>query len=846
MTVSTKGALRALLLSATALAGFTAAGAAFAQDAVATTPAADAGQVGELVVTATRTTRSSVTLAGQETQKILPGVSPLKAIETLPGVVFETADPWGNNEQNEALFVHGFSTQQLGYTMDNVPLGDQQYGNYNGLSVSRAVTSENVGKVQLSSGAGSLGVASTSNLGGAIEAYSSDPLKERTFDVRETAGSYATTRTFLRLDTGTFSFLNGDAAFYVSGLHHDAQAWDFDGHQIDNQVNLKFVRDGARTKFTLFADWDDKVEPNEDATSFGNQQTTAAANFTPYTREFMYPNVAGCVNYIAPSNANGNLPGTPPTAAGNNFTNCFSAAQRTDLLTYAKLDYKVTDNFTWSNQVYEHYDYGRGIVAGPINQAGLPGLFAAYYPNLIDTPTGQPAAPTAAGIGAAANQGNKYTLQNITNLFGGTGYEVRTTEYRINREGLLSTANWNVGNNQIEAGVWWEHNESAQHRVWYPFSPANNDVTPYDVPNGAKAFTQYYAQFFVNDVQLHIQDQWRVLPNLLLQAGWKASLQTANGQFPINQVNLPYLAPTSSSYVQYPSGSITSNDWFLPQVGATYDLNPNTQFFFNVQKNMRQFIPYGAGSNFYGFSPWSLGNQAAFNLFKSTVHPETSWTYDLGVRGHVALNAGFLTGIEGQANFYHVDFANRLLNVAPYSFINPAPAILVNVGGVTTNGVDIAGTLHFGSHFALYDAVSYNKSTYDSSYSSGTTNGVASVVATAGKWVPLTPDWTNKTILSTHWGPFEAQINGDYIGRRYVTYLNDLQVPGTFQAGLEASYRLDVSGTKWVRSAKVSANVTNIGDTKGVSTAVVTSASGGYQAYPIAPTMGFVTLQATF
>src|SRR5262249_53546807 len=125
-----------------------------------------------VIVTAQSATRSTVEIGAIELQKILPGVSPLKAIETLPGVVFETADPWGNNEQNESLLVHGFSTQQLGYTMDGVPLGDQQYGNYNGLSPSRAVSSENVAKVNLSSGAGALGVASTSNLGGAIETYS--------------------------------------------------------------------------------------------------------------------------------------------------------------------------------------------------------------------------------------------------------------------------------------------------------------------------------------------------------------------------------------------------------------------------------------------------------------------------------------------------------------------------------------------------------------------------------------------------------------------------------------------------------------------------------------------------
>jgi outer membrane receptor protein involved in Fe transport len=828
MTVLTKRASRALLLAATTLAGVSAASAAFAQEAAVSASTPPEGQVGELVVTTTRTTRSSVTLSGQEVQKIVPGISPLKAIQTLPGVVFQTADPWGNNEQNLALFVHGFSTQQLGYTMDGVPLGDQQYGNYNGLSVSRSVISENVGRVTLSSGAGTLGVPSTSNLGGAIETFSSDPQKARVFDVHETLGSYSTTRTFLRLDSGPFKFLGGDGAVYISGLHHDAKAWDFNGHQRDDQVNFKLVSDGAHAKLTLFADWDDKVEPNEDATAFGNQQTAAAASFTPYTRAFIYPNINQCIAYVAPQAANNNLPGSPPIAQGNNFSNCFSAAQRTDILTYAKLEWRITDHFTWTNQGYYHYDYGRGIVAGPINQAGLPGLFAAYFPSLV----------------VGGSTGSAGTLQNLTNVFGGTGYEVRTTEYRINREGLISTWNLEAGQHQLEAGLWWEHNEPAQHRVWYPFSASSNDLDPYSIPRN-KVFTQYYFQFFVNDVQIHIQDQWRILPNLLLQAGFKSSLQTAQDNVKIQQVNAPNVSPTSTAFVAYPEGTLVSDDWFLPQVGAVWDVNPNAQVFVNVQKNMRQFIPYGAGSNFFGFSPFSLGNQAAFQLFKSTVHPETAWTYEAGIRGHMAIDTPLLTALQGQANYYHVDFTNRLLNIAPFNFINPAPAILANVGGVTTDGVDVAATLQFGPHFQFYDAVSYNKSTYNADYQSGVTNGVATVVATGGKWVPLTPDWTNKAILSTVWGAFEAQVNGDYVGRRYVTYLNDLQVPSQFLVGLEASYRF-VQPVSWMRSAKISANVTNLGDIKGVSTAVVTSASGGYQAFPIAPRMFFVTLQAQF
>ena len=819
MNIKTRRAPYARLWATSAVAALLAASAAHAEVAADAAEAADGAGVSEVVVTAVRTTRSAVALETQEIQKVLPGASPLKAIQTLPGVMFQTADPWGNNEQNLSLFVHGFSTQQLGYTMDGVPLGDQQYGNYNGLSVSRAVTSENVQRVTLSSGAGSLGVASTSNLGGAIETVSRDPMQERGFNIRQTVGSYQTTRTFLRADSGEFG---GGNRVFLSYLHQDQRAWDFKGHQRGDQVNLKYVHEDETGKFTAYVNWQDKVEPNEDATGFGNQQTAAAAGFTPYTRPFLYPDIQACTTSLTGG------PGTPPLAQGNNFSNCFSAAQRTDILAYVKYDWKLAEGLTWSNQAYYHYNYGRGIVAGPINQAGLPGLFATYFPSLV--------------VGSATSAA---TLQNIVTLFGGSGNEVRTTEYRINRGGVISTLNWQVGDHRIEAGGWFEHNEPAQHRAWHPFTAANNDLTPYDEPQGP-VFIQYYAQFFVNDIQLHLQDQWQVTPQLLLQFGFKSSLQDANGKFPINQKNLPTVAVP----VRYPTGSITSNKWFLPQAGLLWDPTDHEQVFVNVQQNMRQFIPYGAGSGFYGFSAWSLGTQAAFDLFKSTVKPETSWTYEAGVRTRRELEGSFITGIDGQISIYHVDFSNRLLNIAPFNFINPAPAILANVGGVKTNGVDVAGTLNFGEHFHLYNAISYNHSKYSSDYQSGTTlvNGVSQpvTVATGGKQVPLTPRWLNKTILRANFGNFEASISGDYVGKRYVTYLNDLSVKSNFLVGLEASYTFDLAEGGLLKGARVSANITNLTDKKGVSTAVVTGNSGGYGAFPIPPRQAFVTVSADF
>ncbi|MFX5595117.1 hypothetical protein ABTD92_20910, partial [Acinetobacter baumannii] len=80
----------------------------------------------------------------------------------------------------------------------------QSYGNYNGLSPQRAVISENVARVIVATGAGDLATASNSNLGGTIETYSSDPTRMFGVTANQTVGSYNTSRTFLRLDTGSF------------------------------------------------------------------------------------------------------------------------------------------------------------------------------------------------------------------------------------------------------------------------------------------------------------------------------------------------------------------------------------------------------------------------------------------------------------------------------------------------------------------------------------------------------------------------------------------------------------------------------------------------------------------
>ncbi|MEB0139808.1 MULTISPECIES: TonB-dependent receptor [unclassified Undibacterium] len=737
-------------------------------------------------------TRSSVTMSGKEIQKVIPGVNPLKALETLPGVSFQTADPWGNNEQNISLVVHGFNGQQLGYTMDGVPLGDQQYGNYNGLSPQRAVTSENVRRVVLSTGAADLGTASTSNLGGAIETYSSDPQKERNINVQQTVGSHNASRSFVRVDTGEFG--EGNSA-YVSVLHHEAKAWDFDGRQSDDQVNAKFIHQGKSGKLTVYADWSDKTEPNED--SILHSPTISS----PYTRPFLYPDFNAALNYLSTA-------GAPPAAAGSNFQNYYSDAQRTDKLAYLKYDAYLNDNITWSNQFYYHHDDGVGVVAGPINQAGLPALFSVYFPN-----------------------------QNLKQVFGNSGYATRTTEYNINRKGLISTLHIDLDAHSIETGIWAEHNQSTAYRRWYALNLANPS-SPYTRPGNLASplITQYGSSIDNQVLQFYLQDEWKVRPDLALQAGFKSSLQFANGTFPVQE--LP--AAIGSGSTGLPEGQIDTKKWFLPQVGMRWDIDAHDQLFASIQQNMRQFVTYGGG----GASPWSLATQAAFNLFAATAKPETSLTFELGLRDKRQLNLGPITAFEGQIDLYHVDFSNRLLAVSSNPIITSfvgGTTLLANVGTVKTNGVDLAGTLHFGQNFSLYDAVSYNDSKYQDNYTSG-----SSLILTADKSVPGAPKWMNKFVASANIANVDVQLTGDFVGRRYATYTNDLSISSYFLMGLNIAGKLPLPSTL-IKNPRWNIAVTNLANRQGsLELNGSYAVSGSYAVYPIPPRQAFLTVKADF
>ena len=834
------------------------AGPAFAQTAEAETPAGDsATDESDMIVVTAKTTRSATAIPQSEIQKILPGVSPLKAIQTLPGVLYITADPWGYNEQNAQIFIHGFAANQLGYTMDGIPLGDQSYGNYNGLSPQRAVISENVGRVVVATGAGDLATASNSNLGGTVETYSSNPREHMGIQAAQTVGSYGTSRTFIRVDSGGFG-PGGANSLYLSGARQRARAWDFNGIQGGWQANAKFVHDSDAGKLTLFFDYNDMTQPNQDATVFFRPSAGGTATpvqlFTPYTKPFFYPEFnAYRTSYLTPL-------GNSPAAEGANYRNYYSDAQRTDYLGYVRYDAQLADNIGWSTTGYFHRNNGAGVVAGPLGQSittAQPYLDPAYATLPANCRFGgnangiRPAACTALTDAQAAAAGAALIAAT-----GGSGMITRTTEYRINRGGIITAFNIDVGNHKIEFGGWFETNSTTQWRRWYAVDVNNpNSSTPYIRPLevAQPLFTQYQGDASIKQLQLHIQDSWQVNDRLLIQAGFKTSAQWADGRYPVQ----PRAGSLSGLAGGLPQGRINTFNWFLPAVGATYKFNGHEEVYFNVQKNLRQYQAYLAG----GGGPWFTGSQAAFDAFATQGRPETSMTYEAGLRTRRTFGD---IGLEAQVNYYRVNFRDRLLAISTNpggiagSGITGGTSILVNVGDVKTSGVDAAFTLRAGRIFSLYNATSYNLSKYQSDYTStatgigaatGTCIGgflvVNGVVPTCGKELPGTPKWMNKTVATLTLGAFEAQVIGDYVGRRFATFSNDASVPSYFLTSLRLAAQVP-EGVLPLRKAELSLNVTNLANKRGISTLSIGSPTNNYSAYPIAPRQWFLTFSAAY
>ena len=709
---------------------------------------ADSSNIEEIVVVGAGETRSVSTLVPSNLDVLPPGASVQKALNLLPGVNAQSIDALGVNEQSLGLQVRGFSTTHLGYTLDGMPLGDGAYNNYNGLTISRALISENLGRADLATGIAGLGIASTSNLGGAVTYLSSDPHKELGGKVSQTLGSESTKRTFLRFDTGEY---NGFSA-YISGQYSEQNLFVNQpayNKSYGRQVNGKAIYEFERGKITAFGDFS-RTNQADDAYLSRDMIARRGYDLGGYAPDWQsYLNRAYC-SVTAPTAPTKCVTSTAPEKLADvTFTN--GQILRNDDLYYLAGDVDLTETLRAHAQVYHHQDKGAGN-------------------NFI--------------VG--------WSTQGTTTTADDVPVQIRDTRYTIDRTGGLGNLTWDIGFNHVQGGFWAEGNTSSAARyirtnVTGPFSLSH-------FLDGQPDTAQWVQETKWKTQQYYLQDTAKFLNDTLsIDFGFKGTYAKSDAQA---QPGIAKTAPPASS--QFATGSLTAKDNFLPEAGVLWKVAQGHELFASYAENMAMF------QGGFKLGPQSV-SQAVWDVQGSTLKPETSKSVEGGYR-YVS------NEVQVSLSGYYVKFANRLLQYNPCPTNqqqNPGCGnSFHNAGSVTSKGAELGVLLKPLSWLEWYNSASLNKTTYDQDLNFCTTTCI--LYATTGKQQVDTPKMLYSSVVTAKWDGFFASLQGKYTGRRYYTYTNDRSFGGYFTADLGLGYDFGEFGI--LKGAKASLNIANLLD----------------------------------
>ncbi|MDG2534612.1 TonB-dependent receptor [Sphingomonas sp. HITSZ_GF] len=560
-------------------------GTAFAQDAqtVAPVPAADeGGDDTQIVVIGRGETRQVQQLSAADIQELAAGTSPLKAIEKLPSVNFQSADPFGAYEWAERVSIRSFNQNQLGFTLDGIPLGDASYGNVNGLHISRAITSENVGEVRVSQGAGAIGTQATNNLGGTLEFFSREPSGRFGVHAEGTYGSENTVRLFGRVDTGD---LGGGVKAYASYVYSDLDKWKGWGAQRTNQANGKIVApvaDGVRLVGTI--SYSDRRENDYQDLSLGMinrlgyDWDNISNDYALAVRIADIANNRGDTGAPVSNAAAGTVYPAPVATVDDAYFD--AAGLRRDWLGSFGVE-GDTGGLNFALKGYYHNNHGQGL----------------WYTPYVPSP----------GAGASP-------------------ISIRTTEYDMDRKGLFGHLTGKIGgNNEVTVGGWYENNAFQQARRFYALSSRTApDRDSLDFQSDPFA-TQWDYDYTTDTFQYYVQDKL-TFGALTLNLGWKG--------FSVKNRADPNTAGSLAS------GEIKVTDWFQPTAGFNFRIGGGAELFGGFSQVTRAFT---ASATTGPFATTQAGFNALLSG-STKLKPEQSDTWELGGRVRSGPFTGSLAG----------------------------------------------------------------------------------------------------------------------------------------------------------------------------------------------------------
>ena len=625
----------------------------------------------------------------------------------------------------------------------------------------------------MSQGAGALGTQSTNNLGGTIETFSMDPEGSFGAAVNATYGSDDTKRAFVRLTAGSENGARG----YVSYAYGSTDKHKGSGVQDQHMVNAKAIIPLGDVTLDGWFSYSDRREQDYQDMSLDMLGRLG------YRFDNTYPDYHYAVLLADIGNNRGDTGAAiSNAAAGTVYPDGITSADdayydasglRKDMVAALGLRAPLGDTVDVAIKGYYHHNEGMGLWATP------------YVPSPVGAPVGN-------GSGVSA----------------GSPISTRTTEYDIERYGAFGSVNFEVAFNKITVGGWFEHNEFNQARRFYAMASRTTPGIDFRHYPKDPFFTQWEFDYTTDTLQYHVQDTIDLDP-IKINLGWKGF-----------QVKNEADAVIAGGF---PEGKFKTEDWFQPSAGVVLRLNDSAEAFASFSQATRAFPTVNG-------SIWGT-TQAGFDAIRQTIKPETSNTFELGLR----YNAPNFSGLIGA---YLVKFKDRLLGVASGPDIIGSPSVLQNVGSVRSVGVEAAADWKFATDLSLFASYTYT----DATYRDDVVDGKGAVTALKGKTVVDAPKHLARAELNFDNGMAFARLAANYMSKRYFNYLNDRSVDSRVVADATIGYRFN-------ENLEVQMNVSNLFDEEYVGTinSAGTGNSGDRQTLLVAaPRQFFATIKAGF
>ncbi|NPD67188.1 TonB-dependent receptor [Lichenicola cladoniae] len=655
--------------------------------------------------------------------KQAPASSPFMLVQLLPGANVAEVDPWGLS--GGSLSLRGLDNTEMAFIWEGMPIADVGvYTTY----PSEFADTENLDELTLQQGSSNIDTPTINGSGGLFTFHDRDPTDKFGGLIDYGYGSYKYNREFARVDTGLIGN-SGIKAFVSISNQHD-RSWRGPGGPDDR----------LHTDWKLVKEWGE-----------GNRVALVGAYQSAVQNSYTSPTLA----QWGAQGRSFNFDGTYTYGDTNYWKLNRNPYHNFEMS--APMHFRLTNRLTADVTPYMWHGYGNGTIAIPLPTDG----------NLLGT--------------EPVNQS-----LNLANAQDGSAPVLLAFQDNQYRSGLSTKLNYQVGNNRLYAGWWFDYSNDHDYQT---FSPVSLKGEPSSIWGDQEIVKLADGRPYLGqDIQtvttintLFLGDEFGLFNNRLkIDAGFKEAIIRRDGT---NMLPGP----------QYKA--IINDAQPLPAISAHYQLDVHNQLFASVSTNFRSPVNTTL-YNTYGFD-----GSVAFRG-NTRVADEFSIAEEFGYRYTGNLLVGSVT-------YFHYNFTNRQISSA-VAGTNNSISTDINAGGQTSDGIDFEAGLRPIHHFRPYVSGQYLHTSVDNDIQAG-----GDYLPTSGKDAIRSPHFIGAVGLDFDDGTLFANWNMRYIGQQYSTFMNDEKIPAFYEMGAAVGVRLPDIGP--AKTPTLQLNLVNLTDNKFLS-----------------------------